>query len=87
MVYSTKLLHEWNPDLAVVLFVYYSDGYHSNGDVGLEEFFHREEAEEFIAKRMASDDDRNLEQYIVIEGVRLKLRTAEVVKVIRLDDA
>lgn len=69
------------------IFVYYADGYHSNGDVGLAEFDHRLEAEQFIAKRMAADSDRTLAQYTVIEGSRLIPRTAEVVKVIRLDEA
>lgn len=67
------------------VFVYYSDGYHGNGDVGLAEFFHHEEAEEFIVKRMAVDPDRTLEQYTVIEGVRLKPTVAEIVKTVRLE--
>ena len=67
------------------VYVYYSDGHYGNGDVGLEEFFHREEAEEFIVKRMAADHDRTLEQYIVIEGIRLKPTAAEVVKTVRLE--
>lgn len=69
------------------VFVYYADGHYGNGDVGLAEFDHREEAEQFIAKRMSDGDDRTLENYTVIEGLQLLLRAAEIVKVIRLDDA
>ena len=67
------------------VFVYYNDGYYGNGDVGMDEFFHREEAEAFIVKRMAADPDRTLAQYTVIEGVRLNPTVAEVVKTVRLE--
>jgi hypothetical protein len=68
------------------VFVYYSDGYYDNGDVGLEEFSNRAEAEKFIVLRMAADARRTLGQYTVIEGCRLKPRATEVVKVVRIED-
>jgi hypothetical protein len=62
-------------------FVFYQDGYHENGDVGLERCDSMEAAEKFIADRIAAGarmgETRTILQYTVIEGRELKIQVLE----------
>lgn len=62
------------------VFVYYNDGYYSDGDVGISVFESRKDAQEFIQHRMSIDPSRKLDNYMVIEGMKMHLTTVEVVK-------
>lgn len=73
-----------------MIYVYYHDGYYDNGDVGLESFNTRDEAEEFVSVRARthprSDGKPRVlsESYTVIEGRELKMEAVEVVSQVRL---
>lgn len=54
------------------IFVFYSDGYYENGDVGFAEFATKNEAAAFIQRRMAAAEKPSLENYRVIEGREIK---------------
>jgi hypothetical protein len=63
-----------------MIYVYYSDGYCDNGDVGLEQFPDLQSAAEFIEKRLGADCGRSCRNYTVIDGHEMKLTAVEVVK-------
>jgi len=60
-------------------FVYYDDGYYDDGCVGLQYFDTREKALLFIEGRMNVNQQRHLNNYLLIEGKVLVLRPVEVV--------
>ena len=68
------------------VFIYYSDGYREDGDVGFHECSDMEEAEKFINDRLATRTVKNpSEAYIVIEGRRKQLKEVSVIREIRID--
>lgn len=66
------------------LFIYFNDGYHSDGDVGLKICQTREEVEEFITERIRQNPKRTLAMYTVIEGKELIAKPIEVITKIQL---
>lgn len=65
-------------------FVYYSDGYADDGDVGLTICDTQLEVESFITERIKQDPKRTLEMYMVIKGERIELKTVSVITQVKL---
>lgn len=59
-------------------YVYYSDGYYDNGDVGLETFDEPKEVKEFIEKRLKKSEQPNPDNYKVVWGTEYNVITEEI---------
>lgn len=67
-------------------YVYYSDGYSGDGDVGLAEFETKEQALGYIGGRAESHGITDpSEYYTLIEGSSLALKTVKVVTKVEVE--
>ena len=60
-------------------FVEYNDDYADNGGIGLEQFDEKQQALEFVEKRMKQDSSRTLSNYTLIKGEDIQMKAVEVV--------
>lgn len=64
-----------------MIFVYFNDDWADSGGIGLEAFVSKDEAADYIAKRIKGSTRKpppTIENYVVIEGQKLTPRVVEV---------
>lgn len=64
--------------------LYYHDGYHENGDVGVEEFDSESQAIDAIEERLLTHREATLENYILIKGERVTLEAVSQISRVRV---